>query len=227
MLTEVVKKYAGGTVLLAKRDDANSVFHPIGSAFLCYRGGYLLTAAHVFSIGTPLCVVVFAESGGFQPLTVGEAQVAPVEIRQYDAINDVALLKVVSGLASSVPEGIFGSDESVELGALSACMGYPFSDAGLHVRHVSSAMISAKVLSKQNTRQYQLDTMAHEGCSGGPLIDVRSGKIIGIMAGRFSPIGNGAGIMIGNRTLGTDSAISFATCIQHGLALLREEKLNV
>lgn len=66
------------------------------------------------------------------------------------------------------------------IGALRAHIGFPFADRGLHVRHLSSAFVSAKVTSKSGTRQYQFGGTAHEGGSG-PFIDVKTGKVIDIV----------------------------------------------
>lgn len=225
MLRQLVKQHAQGTVILARRDDVNSKIEPLGSAFLC-ASGYLFTCAHLFSLNTPLCIVIPQELVGFQPISFEKVQIAKVQIRQYDAINDVALLKLDADAASNVPSNLLGDDSIVELGASCAFFGFPFSDSGLHVRHVAASVISAKVITPNGTKQYQLDAMVHEGCSGGPLFDRESQKAIGVVSGRFSPIGNSAGFFIGNRAIGTDSSISFATCISHGLALIEAEKKN-
>jgi serine protease Do len=170
--------------------------------------------------------VIPQDFGAFQPISFEKVQIAKVQIQQYDAINDVALLKLDAGAASAVPSNLLGDDAVVELGASCAFFGFPFSDAGLHVRHVAASVISAKVITSNGTRQYQLDAMIHEGCSGGPLFDRDSQKIIGIVSGRFSPTGNSGGVFVGNRAIGTDSSISFATCVSHGLALIEAERQN-
>lgn len=93
--------------------------------------------------------------------------------------------------------------------------GNDLGDAFAH--HVASIPVGL------GTRQYQLDAMVHEGCSGGPLVDRVSKQVIGIVAGRFSPVGNQGGVLIGGRPLGTESSISYATCIEHGIELLATE----
>ena len=69
--------------------------------------------------------------------------------------------------------------------------------------------------------------MVHEGYIGGPLIDLASGQIIGVISGRFSPTGNSASVRMGNHALGTESTISYATSIAYALALIKSEGLNV
>jgi serine protease Do len=69
--------------------------------------------------------------------------------------------------------------------------------------------------------------MVHEGNSGGPLVELATGRINGIVNGRFSPTGNAGGIKIGNHALGTESTISYATIIDYGTDLMKSEGLNV
>jgi serine protease Do len=165
----------------------------------------------------------------FNPLTLGAINLIKINVAQYDATNDVALLKISQTLsldAPDAPDNIFGDEHQIMVGSSVAYLGYPFGHLGLHALKLSSSIISAKVIST-NTRQYQLDTMVHEGNSGGPLFDIATGRIIGIISGRFSPIGSGGGFKMGNHTLGTESSISYATTISYGKELLKSEGLNV
>ncbi len=114
----------------------------------------------------------------------------------------------------------------MKVGSSVGYLGYPFGQSGLHTLKVSQTIISSKVIS-DGTKQFQLDAMIHEGNSGGPLIDLSSNKVIGIISGRFSPTGNGGTVRIGNHALGTDSTISFATIITYGIELMKSEGLHV
>jgi len=227
MLQQLISSYAAGTVILVKLEEATRTFHPIGSAFVCHGKGYLLTAAHIVKLDMKLGIIVQQVTTDFQPFTIPEAQVFSVSIAGFDAANDVALLKIEEPMTVGVPDGMFGNDAETALGELCGYVGFPFADRGLHVRHVASANLSAKVISASGARQYQLDSMIHEGCSGGPLVNIRTGRIIGVMAGRYAPSGASPSVFIGGRPVGTDSAISYATCIEYGLALMMEAGLEV
>lgn len=226
MLRELAKLHAGGTMILAKREE-NGAVTPLGSAFLCHNKGYILTCAHTFSLADSLAALLVPQTDEFAPITLERANSLALTVAQYDASNDVALLKVTQeGTAFSVPQGVLDAS-AVNVGALCAHIGFPFADRGLHVRHLSSAFVSAKVISKSGTRQFQFDGTAHDGGSGGPFIDARTGKVIGIVSGRFAPSGGVGGISVGGYMLGNDSCISFATSIQYGIDLMKAEGLDV
>jgi serine protease Do len=135
-------------------------------------------------------------------------------------------LKLNAASTVSVSDSNFGDENQILVGSSVGYMGFPFAQSGLHTLKVSSSVISAKLISQTGTNQFQLDAMVHEGNSGGPLIDLASGKIIGIISGRFSPTGNGGSIRIGGHALGTESTISYATTIKYGKQLMQSEGLN-
>lgn len=228
MLRETVKLHSNGTVILAKlqEDGTNKIMTPVGSAFLCHPRGYLLTCAHTFALTDSLGIVPVPHAEDFVELTRSEHHVLKVKVAQYDAINDVALLKLVDGEAT-VPQNLFADEPSVMIGSTCAHFGFPFADRGLHVRHISSAFVSAKIISKGGTRQFQFDGTAHNGGSGGPLVEVGTGKIIGIVSGRFAPGGGQMTISVSGYQVGGDSCISYATSIAYGIELMKAEGLDV
>jgi len=199
----------------------------VGSGFLCHSKGYLLTCAHLINLTDKLAIIPPQPINDFNTLTLERVNAIDVIVAQYNSQNDVALLKMVSPQSLVVPTGLFGNEDQAMVGASVAYLGYPFGQSGLHALKVSSSIVSAKVLSDNNTKQFQLDAMVHEGNSGGPLIDIATGQIIGIISGRFSPVGNGGSVRVGNYALGTESSISYATTISYGKELLINEGLNV
>lgn len=227
MLQQIISSFAAGTAMLVRLEEDTRTFHSLGSAFLCDASGYFLTSAHLIKLDMKLGIIPQDLTNDFVPTTRPEATVIRVSVAGYDTINDVALLKVEEKIGAAVPAGMFGSDKDVELGETCGYIGFPFADRNLHVRHVASAILSAKVISASGTKQYQLDSMVGEGCSGGPLISSKTAKIIGVIVGRFSPTGVGGGIFVGNRQMGTESSISYATCIEYGIDLMKEAGLNV
>lgn len=224
MLREVAARYRGGVAMLVKLSEEEQSFDVLGSAFMCHKAGYLLTCAHIMGLADKLGVW-FPQAGlaGFEKLSKdGNALIADARLVQYDAINDVALIK--TNLSFGCPVDEYAKDD-IPAGATIAYFGYPYSSRGLHVVHTATGVVAATVLSDRSTKQYQLDASVHEGCSGGPVVDVKTGKIFGILSGRFSPTGTTPSAMIGSYALGQESSISYATSISYGRDLMKQEGL--
>ena len=225
MYRKLAALHAPACVMLARQP--GDALDPVGTAFLCHNKGYLLTSAHAINLTDKLFIVQPPPIDQFNPSTVaGQVSAHLVTVAQYDATNDVALLKLLDATVV-VPPNLWGDEDKIPAGASIGYLGFPYSHIGQHALKVSSGVISAKVISADGTKQFQIDAMVEAGNSGGPLVDVNSGQIIGIVSGRFSPVGGGGGIKIGNHALGTESTISYATTISYGKQLMKSEGLNV
>ncbi|MCD9469417.1 MULTISPECIES: S1C family serine protease [Vibrionaceae] len=226
MFKQLAQRHCGGTLMVVKKgSDDNVTF--LGSGFLCHSKGYILTCAHLINLTDKLSVIPPQPLNEFNKQTLSRVNPIDVTIAQYDPVNDVALLKIDNSIAVSLPDNVIGTDNLVQIGSSVAYLGFPYGQSGLHTLKLSQSIVSSKVISENGTKQFQLDSMVHEGNSGGPLVDFSSGKVIGIVSGRFSPTGNGASIQIGNHSLGTESTISYATAISYGLAIMKDEGINV
>jgi serine protease Do len=225
MFRHVVRHHGNGCVMLAKQKDEKTI-DLLGTAFICHAKGYLLTAAHTFSLTDKLGFVPPVPIGQFNKSQQETFNFIPVTVAQFDAVNDVALLKLNSDVTVGVPPNIFGTDELTPIGSSLCYLGFPHAHNGQHALKASSSILGSKVISTNSTKQLVLDSMVEQGNSGGPVIDLASNRIIGIVSRRFSPTGSNGGIRIGNHALGTESTISYATAISHALALFDAEGLH-
>lgn len=225
MFRKLVSAHANGCCMLLRKNDGGVEF--LGTAFLVDKKGYLLTCAHTISLDMKLAIVPPQPVNEWNNMTQEKVNIIDVEITQFDTTHDCALLKINAEVTVNVMPNMFGDPDKSPVGANILYFGYPFGDKGLHTLKVSSSIISSKAISNNNTKHFQLDSMVHDGNSGGPLVDIHSGQIIGMISGKFNPSGNSGGIMIGNYALGTESSISYATSIEYGINLMREEGLNV
>lgn len=210
------------------REEPNNVVTFLGTGFFCDRRGYILTCAHTVNLTDKICFAANRTDESFIPMTLKRTGYNRVKIVQFDPINDVALLKFESyaPLHFDVSTDLLETRSNTSIGSSMAYLGYPFGQNGLHTLQVSSTIIGAKIISESNTKQFQLDAMVHEGNSGGPLFDVASGKIVGLISGRFSPVGNEGGMRFGTHIIGSESSISFATSIEYGIELLKSEGIR-
>jgi len=227
MYKKLAQQHGGGCMMIVRRSDDQGVEF-VGSGFLCHSKGYILTCAHTINLTDKLAVIPPQPLSDFNILTMERVNVINVSVAQFDSDNDIALLKIETPPTLSVPPNIFGKENAVQVGSSVGYLGFPFGQSGLHTLKVSQSIISSKVISENGTNQFQLDAMVHEGNSGGPLVDLATNQIIGVISGRFSPTGSGGGgVRVGNYALGTDSTISYATSIKYGLSLMKSEGLNV
>ncbi|WIE52420.1 serine protease [Pseudomonas sp. GM17] len=227
MLRGIAARYIGGCHIIVTKSDKEINF--ITTGFLCSANGHIMTCAHAIDLQTPLFIARPEVDLEFQPPNSKDKRyiIAPLRVVQYDPINDVALLKA-DGIDVSIPHNHwehFGDEREVPLGASVGYIGYPFASKGLLTGKISSAIISAKVLGEKGTRTLQIDSSVNDGNSGGPLIDVSSGKIVGIVSGRYSPSGSQPVAWIGGAPLGQESNISFAIGISYGIELMKADGL--
>ncbi len=225
MYKQIANTYSGGCFMVVREKSAGIEF--IGSGFLSSAQGHILTCAHIINVTDNISVVAPRPVNDFNPITMSAAQPMKVSIVQYDAINDVALLKIDNPPTINVLEESFSLNaEDYPVGSSVGYLGYPYGHSGQHALKFSHGVISSKVLSGNNTRQFQLDTMMHEGNSGGPLIDVSTGKVIGIVCGRYNPMGNKQTVFISGSAVGTESTIAYAVSITYGLEIMRSEGIH-
>lgn len=215
---------SGLVVMIAALKDGGLTF--LGSGFVCHPRGYVLTCAHLLDLTANLQITIPPPIDEFHPLTSKQVRHVPVKVVQIDADNDVALLRIDGEMSAVLAPNFFGRGELAHVGTIVGCLGIPFGDRGLHTIKLTSTVICGKSVTDAGSKRLHLDANMHQGNSGGPVVSALSGQVIGIVSERFSPVGSGGGVMIGNMPLGADSTISFAVPIEYGVALLDADGAN-
>ncbi len=174
---------------------ASPRFTMLGTGFVVSDGTLVVTNAHVIgdpnevTFGTQLRVRVIAG-----PAAPTERVATLVRI---DAAHDLALLRIEG---AALPALALGASETVPEGTSIAFIGFPIGGTlGLslvtHRGIVSSVPsivmppLTARALTARTVAQiragafsiYQLDATAYPGNSGGPLIEVETGRVIGVL----------------------------------------------
>jgi len=183
----LIQRYTNGTLMLMdRRDDA---YHFLGTAFIVHSKGYLLTAARLLEGARNLALVNPAQPGLFSPLAVESAAAYGVTAVGTDASRDVALLKmdIGEGLIEA-PEDFIGNPETLTEGTYLLAFGVSFGHFRVHNVMAMRAMLSAKILSPNETRLLVYDADIHPGDVGGPLVNVEKGRIVGVIQGSFNPL---------------------------------------
>lgn len=224
MLQDIYYQYKGASMMLFRREKNEVAF--CGTAFLVHSDGYLLTAAHLITSQDDLMVLPVEEAAGFVPVSAESVAPISVEIRKIDRQCDIALLKFVQEIEVSMPEHIMGIPEEVPTGNSVACLGFPFGHYHIYTHLIKQAVVSARILSGNETRIFLFDTMVHDGTRGAPLINLYDGRIIGVIGGRFEPQE-----LMPRHLKRTETPIktniSYAVSIDHASKLMEDEDLTI
>jgi len=222
MLQIISHKFRSGCMMLG-RDLGDSVAF-LGTAFLVHGQGYLLTAAHLTEDETGLVIIPSTFSEEFAPLILDRVAAMGVHVISRDVERDIALLKIEQEIDIGVPDDFLGSTEAVRPGASVMSLGYSFGHHQIHALLGYNAVVSAKILSSNESRLILFDSAFHEGDRGGPLVHVADSHIIGIVTGRFEPstISQQAGVST-ERLEPRETNVSYAVAIEYGLELMASE----
>ncbi|SEL10140.1 Trypsin-like peptidase domain-containing protein [Roseateles sp. YR242] len=171
-----------------------------GTGFVVGDGKTIVTCAHVIPnpIEKDLAIQVPASGNAS-----GTPQLRPVKLLRRDTTRDLAVLELEDGKPLVVTLPLAPVDDAamaVREGSAVALLGYPLGTV-LGVQLVTHRGIVASItkaalpaptsnnLSERAIRQLrsgemeflQLDITAYPGNSGGPLMDIRTGKVVGVV----------------------------------------------
>lgn len=149
-----------------------------GSGFIFSSDGLILTNAHVVEDATKVSV------------TLTDGRIFKAEVKGTDEIVDIAVLKIVSGerdnaSLKNLPVAELGDSDELEVGQIVIAVGTPGGlDNTVTMGIVSGLERSSTVVGIPHKKvdYIQTDAAINLGNSGGPLVDVETGKVIGINA---------------------------------------------
>mmetsp|Transcript_856 Transcript_856/g.1035 ORF Transcript_856/g.1035 Transcript_856/m.1035 type:complete len:427 (+) Transcript_856:42-1322(+) len=174
-IREAVKEVGPSVVRIDgpyKIDD--SEFESQGSGVLWGSEGLILTNAHVVE-GLAKIFVTIADGRRFE-----------AEIKGFDDLIDIAVLKIVPYRGEKFPEAKFGDSDQINVGQVVVALGSPCGlDKTATMGIVSGLRRSATDVGLPHQKELkvnyiQTDATINDGNSGGPLVDVESGNVIGI-----------------------------------------------
>ncbi|SCX49563.1 Trypsin-like peptidase domain-containing protein [Klenkia marina] len=180
----------------------------LGSCF-ALGGDLLATAFHVVS-GHPAglhMVVPRVRTDDYQDVDDKSFHVRPVDVVASDPIHDLAVLRVHE-VETSVNWSI-GSTDDVKPGEPVVTLGFPHANDGRTVLTQQTTTVGARILMQNQgikSKYAVLNTLLRPGQSGGPVVNVRSNKVVAVLVGAYTPSGSGT-VMIG----GVDPAVLHQT----------------
>jgi len=93
-----------------------------GTGFICHRSGYVLTCAHILNLTAKLSIVPAQPINQFSPRTLTRVNTIPVVIAQFDAVHDVAMLKITVQVTAAIPTNWMGRGETIAAGTSVGCL---------------------------------------------------------------------------------------------------------
>ncbi|MBO9685708.1 MAG: trypsin-like peptidase domain-containing protein [Mitsuaria chitosanitabida] len=200
-LPDLIDRSRGAVVAVGTFDATDSPrFGFRGTGFAVGDGRQIVTCAHVVPnpLEKELMITVPASAN-----PTGQPQLRPVKLVRRDVPHDLAVLELTDGkpltevLSLATPED---RQPAVREGAAVALMGYPIGTQlgvtmATHRGIVAAITVTAMPAPTSNSldqralRQLrdgpmeflQLDITAYPGNSGGPLLDIRTGKVVGVV----------------------------------------------
>lgn len=183
-IPEVVKKVSPAVVSVSTKSIVRQwgrdfgIQEGIGSGFIINTEGYILTNYHVIS-GAQEVRIIFNDS-----------KVVNAKIINYDAVQDIAVVKVDGNV--KVPGVVeLGDSDKVEVGESVVAIGNPLGKEfiGTVTRGIISAINRGVEVEKGRTQSFlQTDAAINPGNSGGPLINTL-GQVIGINTAKITEQG--------------------------------------
>ncbi|MFN0026504.1 MAG: S1C family serine protease [Acidimicrobiales bacterium] len=163
----------------------------LGTGFVYDAQGYILTAAHVVSLGGALGG---ADPGFESEVTVRLADGTRVrgQVLGSDLNNDVAVVKIEP--VPDLPVAALALGEVPRVGSIAIAIGSPFGLDQTVTQGIVSA-VNRPVPSPNNNivSMIQTDAAINSGNSGGPLVD-RQGRVLGINTQIRTETGDNNGI---------------------------------
>lgn len=226
MLETVYQKFSGGCMMVFRREGEAVQF--LGSAFLVHEDGYLLTVSHIIPQEDANLIVVPPMSGNeFTPISHKTVTSVPVKVVRRNLDRDIALLQMEQQIEMQLPDHFIGTAENTLVGTSVMSLGFSFGHQALHSLMALSAVTSAKVLSRNDSKILLFDNMIHDGDRGGPLIGVEDGLVLGIVNGRFDAASASQDYTDGSKTVTAMTNMSYAVAIDYGVELMEEQGLRV
>jgi len=157
----------------------------IGTGFVV-ETGIAVTAAHV---------VKKYQNGSFYLLPEDQNELSSQNIAHIVAIeytHDLAL--ITSQVIDNLPPMQIGTSNDFRIGEDALILGFPLNDPTLTASKGMLSAISEFALSdddpKTTTRMIKIDASINKGNSGGPIIHIASGKVIGVVCLKAGTLSN-------------------------------------
>jgi S1-C subfamily serine protease len=179
--------------LYAKESDATHFANVVGSAFLINADGYFVTAAHVLRPYPRISVLTVAIKQRGTDVASG----VHFAVVDTDSQHDLALCKASPFIVqkpdrANLKQAMFPiatldvSSETLQTGQFVAIVGFPLHswDPSVQLGNIAATQtVNPNVASMGGL--IQISAPGNAGDSGGPVISLRTGKVVGVIVETF------------------------------------------
>ncbi len=179
------------TLVIGKRDKVSGFIQMLGSGFLISNYGKVVTARHVVGNETEgLCVLMphIPNINAYQDLSDTSCRSVPAIVEDINPITDLCILKTDLRFNGQLPK--LDSLDSVLVGERIGIFGFPHCVMGRRVLTYQETGIGAKMLLETSgikSKYATINIQTRPGQSGSLVFDLKTGFIVGLLIGAYSP----------------------------------------
>lgn len=218
-MEQLFQKLAPSCAMVLTKNPATGAVDFLGSAFAVRQDGYLFTAAELAKDRSELLVSPAVDALGFQLTSRDKLNCFPARVVKVDAANSIALLKLDDSAQLRLPPDLLGDSEALAPGAAIMHLGFPFGRHGSLALAARTGHLAAKLQNPDGVRQLLVEGSMYSGSAGGPLIEVRRGRIVGVVTGQLALLPR-EGQTERKLALPIQTDLTLAAPVEAGLALL-------
>jgi len=180
-MEQLFQRLAPSCAMVLTRDQATGAVDFLGSAFAVRQDGHLFTAAEVVKDHGELLVSPAEDPAGFQPTSRDKLNCFAARVVKADARDGVALLRLGDQAGLRLPPDLLGDSAALLPGTELMYLGFAFGRHGSLALTLRGGRLAAKIQDASGRRQLLVEGAAYSGMAGGPLVDARSGRIVGVV----------------------------------------------
>jgi hypothetical protein len=172
----------------------------LGTAFLLNKEGIFATCAHVTDSNDQNLVIALKPHlnnlNDYQDTTDKQVQFVNASIKEIDPVHDLCTLETETDEKSNF---IIDSTDSLNISDNVGIFGYPHANHGRMILTHQRTEIGAKILIESSgikSKHIVLNIQSRPGQSGGPVINLKNGKLAAVIVGSYAPQAQG-GISLG------------------------------
>lgn len=179
------------TLVIGKLDKTSGFIQMLGSGFLISNDGKIVTARHVVGNETEDLFVLMPHISNinvYQDVADTSCRLIPTIIEEINPITDLCILKTDLKFNGQLPA--LDSLDAIAVGEKVGMFGFPHCVMGRRVLTYQETEIGAKMFLETSgikSKYATINIQTRPGQSGSLVFNLKTGSIIGLLIGAYSP----------------------------------------